>query len=66
MTWHNQIAGRDYWILRYEQAVAQSRKTQNGSLAAIYLKLAEHYRSLAVVCGGTAGRTSSSNTTLAM
>jgi len=61
-----QITGRDYWMLRHDQAIARLRRTRNRDLAAIYLKLADHYQALATICGGSTGRISRKNTTLAM
>ena len=64
--WNNQITGREYWMQRHDHAVAQSRRTENRTLAAIYLKLADHYQALATLCGGSAGRSSRNDTTVAM
>lgn len=46
-----QMAGRDYWTLRHDQASTKFRQATSPELAAVYLKLADHYLSLATICG---------------
>lgn len=63
---NSQIIGREYWMQRRDHAIAQLRRTENRTLAAVYQKLADHYQALATLCGEFTGRTSRIDTTLAV